>query len=99
MSTITSQRLCELTGATYRQIDYWARNKIIPTATEEGRGSGSRRQFDKSIVPAVRVLARVSRCLEPQSLRLTYKGLYAAFDKGTLDLGDGIVLTWTTKEQ
>jgi hypothetical protein len=66
---LTSAELCELTGATYRQIDYWTRVGILKPAQITGRtrgeaqlaeGSGSRRWWRASDAKKVGAMVAVS---------------------------------------
>lgn len=41
--TFTSRQVTRMTGATYRQLDYWVRCGLIPNDTAQG--SGSQRTF------------------------------------------------------
>ena len=56
--TIGSVELCQLTGASYRQIDYWCRSGYIDC--EPGRGSGTQRSFRPAEVVQALVLSRVA---------------------------------------
>jgi len=47
----TAPEICALTGATYRQIDYWTRAGRLP---ETAHGSGSQRRFTPAEVDTVR---------------------------------------------
>lgn len=56
---ITSVELIKLTGASYRQLDYWVRiGRIAPTIPVAG--SGSSRGFDPSVVNQVKALLALS---------------------------------------
>jgi hypothetical protein len=64
--SLSSGEVCEQTGATYRQLDYWARAGIIrPEAHTDhhGRpaeGSGTRRWWLRSQLPTIRALVALS---------------------------------------
>lgn len=54
----SSTAMTILTGATYRQIDYWARTHLFePELTQEGSGSGAWRRYSESQVLPGAVLA------------------------------------------
>ncbi len=38
------QAVMNLTGLTYRQIDYWARLGVVKPSVKAGQGQGSRRE-------------------------------------------------------
>jgi DNA-binding transcriptional MerR regulator len=59
--TYTTVQICEMTGATYRQIDFWVRRNLIPGLAQQATGSGSRRRFTEANVERVRLLLRASR--------------------------------------
>lgn len=42
---VTSHELCNLTGITYRQVDYWCRTNLLTPIDEEPPGSGRSRRF------------------------------------------------------
>lgn len=55
----STPEVCRLTGATYRQVDYWCRVGLIRPGLCDARGSGTRRRFtedDVAALKAVRVL-------------------------------------------
>lgn len=57
--TVSVMEAAELTGSTFRQLDYWIRDGIIP-ATGADRGSGSRRWIDSSLLPAIKMASTFS---------------------------------------
>ena len=65
--SLQSGEVCDLTGASYRQLDYWARSGIItPEATTDKKGhgrptgSGSVRWWKRTQLPTIRALVVVS---------------------------------------
>lgn len=56
----TTREVVEMTGATYRQIDYWCRTGLIP-GHRESVGSGRRRRFTEADVRRARLVALASR--------------------------------------
>lgn len=54
--TFTTQEVMEATGASYRIVDYWARNGVLTPSVAEACGSGSRRRFSALDVEVARVL-------------------------------------------
>jgi DNA-binding transcriptional MerR regulator len=62
MTTYSTPEVCELTGATYRQVDYFARKGLIPgQPAGHGTGSGHRRRWNAAQVERVTLLLRASR--------------------------------------
>lgn len=57
---LTVNEMLDRVGITYRQMDYWLRSGAIHAAVE-ARGSGTRRQFSEDQIPALRLVACVSR--------------------------------------
>jgi DNA-binding transcriptional MerR regulator len=47
--------VCEITGASYRQVDYWVRCGVV-CPTRAARGSGSQRRFGRDHLALVRAL-------------------------------------------
>jgi DNA-binding transcriptional MerR regulator len=61
---LTSSEVCELSGLSYRQLDYWVRTEKIGCAADtEHRGSGSQRLFSLGVVDEIKtMLAAVAAC-------------------------------------
>ena len=63
---LSTVEMCRATGATYRQLDYWARTGVIrPPATVDryghtAEGSGFRRWWRADQIPTIRALTAVS---------------------------------------
>ncbi|MFZ2272130.1 MerR family transcriptional regulator, partial [Corynebacterium variabile] len=38
-------QVCQITGITYRQLDYWTRTNLIHPSVAEATGSGSQRLY------------------------------------------------------
>lgn len=51
--------VCELTGVTYRQLDYWARTDMVRPSVADAKGSGSQRLYDDGDVALIRLVKRV----------------------------------------
>lgn len=56
---VSASYLCEVTGATYRQIDYWCRLGVI-TPHQPADGSGSQRGFHATQVPPIAAMAQLA---------------------------------------
>lgn len=52
--------VCEQTGVTYRQLDYWTRIGLVAPSLGQATGSGTRRAFSGHDVAVVKVLGAVS---------------------------------------
>lgn len=52
-------QVCALTGATYRQVDYWCRRGYLVEAVA-AQGSGSQRLFDPVAVTTCAVMVRLT---------------------------------------
>jgi len=62
VSLIHSLEACRLTGATYRELDYWTQcGYIAPSATDGNPGSGNRRLWAPEDVRRVRLMVRAVR--------------------------------------
>lgn len=90
---IKQAELAKRTGATKRQIDYWCSNDVIEMLNGNN-GTGHHRRFDEEIVKRVKVLVDVSRKFNRYVRVDIFKLIYEHYEKGEVDLGDGIVLCW-----
>ena len=54
-----SKRAAEVVGISYRQLDYWARTKLITPSEAEASGSGSRRLYSYNDLLKLRVVKRM----------------------------------------
>lgn len=59
MSGFSSSQVCALTGASYRQLDYWVRTGIIRPELATAHGSGTQRRFAPEQVRLVRLILRL----------------------------------------
>ena len=53
--------VCAMTGATYRQIDYWTRSGIVAPSIMAASGHGSRRRWSAADVADVARVLDVAR--------------------------------------
>ena len=51
--------VCNLVGITYRQLDYWARTKLITPSIQAAHGSGSQRLYSFTDVIQLKVIKRL----------------------------------------
>lgn len=93
-STVTAREFCEMTGASYRQIDYWIRNNVFFPVTGTGTGSGVHRQFNANDVGPVTTLVIISNNLKGSLTTEILSQVFDAYDDGVLYLGDGLELRW-----
>src|SRR5712691_3812974 len=54
-----SKVVLDLTGITYRQLDYWARTRLVGASIRQAAGRGSRRVYSFQDLVALRVVARL----------------------------------------
>jgi DNA-binding transcriptional MerR regulator len=52
-------QVCNLVGITYRQLDYWARTKLIVPSIQSAKGSGSQRLYAFGDVVQLKVVKRL----------------------------------------
>lgn len=52
----SSQDVCALTGATYRQLDYWAKTGLLCPSISDPRGQGNPRRWSHRDIEAVIVI-------------------------------------------
>ncbi len=55
----SSKVVLDLTGITYRQLDYWARTGLVRSSIRQAAGRGSRRVYSFEDLVAFRVVARL----------------------------------------
>jgi DNA-binding transcriptional MerR regulator len=53
---LSTRDVSDLSGATYRQIDYWCRMGLVCPSVRESTGSGAARLFSRADVLAVRLV-------------------------------------------
>lgn len=83
--------ICHLAGATYRQIDYWARIGLVTPSIHLGKGSGYQRAYS----PGDAWLAIVCKNLLDSGLTLTAvrEVLHEVATRGGVELPNGTVIT------
>lgn len=54
--TFSSVEVSKITGATYRQLDYWCRSGLIPGQAGVAPGSGARRRWTAADVQRARLV-------------------------------------------
>lgn len=92
---VNQKELGELTGATQRQLDYWARAEVIPTVGRIRPGSGFKRYFDSEIADGVRILVKVNSVFGSHGLSLTIlEEIFDNYKRGSLKLSDDVFLLW-----
>lgn len=94
--TISSKELCKLTGATYRQIDYWCSRGYIHPAHGGTPGSGNKRRFSKAHIDRVKLVVKISKAFSRENSPLGY--ILEHYEDGEFDMGEGVYLTWDTVE-
>ena len=52
-------QVCKLVGITYRQLDYWARTRLIVPSLQKATGSGSQRLYSFTDVVQLKVIKRL----------------------------------------
>ena len=58
-SGFRAPNVCNLVGITYRQLDYWARTKLITPSIQAAHGSGSQRLYSFTDVIQLKVIKRL----------------------------------------
>lgn len=61
MERYSTSQVAVLSGATYRQLDYWATNDVLVPSLDAAGGNGSRRVYSEADVERARVICAVSR--------------------------------------
>ena len=63
LRTYSTMDVVHMTGATYRQIDWWCCQGLIPGQPRGGTGSGNRRRWTDEQVEEVILLLRASKLI------------------------------------
>ncbi|MGH3545071.1 MAG: MerR family transcriptional regulator [Mycobacteriales bacterium] len=80
---------CSAAGITYRQLDYWARTKLVEPSVRDARGSGSQRLYSFRDILVLKVVKRLLDAgVSLQNIRAAVDQLHA---RGVEDLS-GITL-------
>lgn len=53
----TSFQVCDLTGVSYRQLDYWTRTGLVRPSVHDASGCGSQRRWSQEDVVEVRIVS------------------------------------------
>lgn len=88
------------TGASYRQVDYWARIGRISQIHCTGEGSGYVRYMPESEIPVVRLAVSLSRALEmhPRKSFEVAREMCAAEGSVSISTPDSATLTLSVSE-
>lgn len=84
----------EATGASYRQMDYWARSGINLTVGDPRKGSGNFRVYDERTIERVKLLVALSTVFEGRLNSAFLKTIFDNYDVGAIALAEGISLRW-----
>lgn len=77
---------CQVAGITYRQLDYWARTKLVVPTIRGARGSGSQRLYSFKDILVLKIVKRLlDTGISLQNIRLAVDKLR---DMGTNDLAE-----------
>ncbi len=69
-TAFSAGQTCQITGVSYRTLDYWSRAGFLQASEHEGRGTGTRRGYSFRDLIAVRTARELRRHGVPlQSLR------------------------------
>lgn len=96
---LSTEEVCEITGLTYRQLDYYTRHGVVAPAVE-ARGSGTRRGWLDEQVPQIMVVASVANAMreisgiERAGNLALYRRIAGVWRDGVLKLGPGVAIAW-----
>ncbi len=77
---------CQVAGITYRQLDYWARTKLVVPSIRGARGSGSQRLYSFRDVLVLKIVKRLlDTGISLQNIRLAVEKLR---DRGVHDIAE-----------
>ncbi len=76
----STTRVAELTGATARQIDYWARTGLLRPSAKDATGHGSRRSYTFTDLVAVQTVVKLRQtCCPLQKIRKAVRYLQSHY--------------------
>jgi DNA-binding transcriptional MerR regulator len=52
-------QVCKIVGITYRQLDYWARTKLLRPSISEAKGSGTQRRYSYQDLLELKVIKQL----------------------------------------
>ncbi|WIM72472.1 MerR family transcriptional regulator [Corynebacterium suedekumii] len=77
---------CQVAGITYRQLDYWARTKLVVPSIRGARGSGSQRLYSFRDILVLKIVKRLlDTGISLQNIRLAVEKLR---DRGANDIAE-----------
>lgn len=77
---------CQVAGITYRQLDYWARTKLVEPTIRTARGSGSQRLYSFKDILVLKIVKRLlDTGISLQNIRLAVDKLR---NRGVDDLAE-----------
>ena len=77
---------CQVAGITYRQLDYWARTKLVIPSIRAARGSGSQRLYSFKDILVLKIVKRLlDTGISLQNIRQAVEKLR---DRGISDLAE-----------
>lgn len=77
---------CQVAGITYRQLDYWARTKLVVPSIRGARGSGSQRLYSFRDILVLKIVKRLlDTGISLQNIRLAVEKLR---DRGVNDIAE-----------
>lgn len=77
---------CQVAGITYRQLDYWARTKLVMPSIRTARGSGSQRLYSFKDILVLKIVKRLlDTGISLQNIRLAVDKLR---NRGVNDLAE-----------
>lgn len=93
---MTSTQLCDQTGATYRQVDFWARSGLIPGAEARPMfvGSGVPREWTTTQAQFVAAMVRLVKAgVQPRIASAALQKVGNLSDVETVPLPGGLQIT------
>jgi hypothetical protein len=96
----SSQEICDAAGITYRQLNYWIHNDVIPARyIHGGEGSGHPRRIDPYVVERLAVLGTITAEFAPGLPVEQLARIFDAYDRGRIQLTDSLRVTWSFPDE
>lgn len=94
---LSSTQVCDATKITYRQLDYWLTNGVIPRDHVDlpDPGSGRHRNWSPQVVAPLTVLHHVTTAFPTPLDTTILADIYRNWGQGRLRLTADVAITWT----
>ena len=90
---VTTHEMMNLTGATFRQLDYWVKRGLLEPIGNPS-GSGHYRNFVSADIQKVKLFVAISKTFGQTFTKEVMKDIYDNFSGGSIKFDSGLILMW-----